>query len=59
MHHQLEDKLQQLVQREESIVNENANKDANVFNTLRDLTAGTVAKHIGLEMLPEHVSKLI
>ena len=57
MHHQLEDKLQQLVQREESIVNENANKDANVFNTLRDLTAGTVAKHIGLEMLPERVRK--
>lgn len=36
---------------------ENANKDANVYNTQRDLTAGAVAKKVGLEMLPPHVAE--
>ncbi len=30
-------------------MNENANKDSKVFNTQRDLTAGTVWEGIGLE----------
>lgn len=38
------------------MVNENANKDSNVFNTQRDLTAGSVGKTIGLRMLPLHVA---
>ena len=38
------------------MVNENANKDSKVFNTQRDLTAGTVGKIIGLKLLPPHVA---
>ncbi|HHJ8442085.1 TPA: anaerobic ribonucleoside-triphosphate reductase, partial [Streptococcus pyogenes] len=39
-----------------TVVNENANKDSDVFNTQRDLTAGIVGKSIGLKMLPSHVA---
>ena len=45
-----------LREKEQSVVNENANKDSNVFNTQRDLTAGIVGKSIGLKMLPPHVA---
>ncbi|PKQ18286.1 MAG: anaerobic ribonucleoside-triphosphate reductase, partial [Actinobacteria bacterium HGW-Actinobacteria-8] len=45
-----------LLDKDASVVNENANKDAEVFNTQRDLTAGTVGKAIGLRMLPPHVA---
>jgi anaerobic ribonucleoside-triphosphate reductase len=45
-----------LLDKDSSVVNENANKDAEVFNTQRDLTAGTVGKAIGLRMLPAHVA---
>ena len=45
-----------LISKDESIVNENANKDGNTFNTWRDLTAGVTGKAIGLRMLPEHVA---
>lgn len=48
--------IENLVNREESLVNENANKDSLVFNTHRDLTSGVVAKAIGLKMLPKHVA---
>ncbi|MBF0714713.1 anaerobic ribonucleoside-triphosphate reductase [Gemelliphila palaticanis] len=48
--------IEKLVNRDESLVNENANKDSLVFNTHRDLTSGVVAKAIGLKMLPEHVA---
>ena len=48
--------IEKLVNRDESIVNENANKDSLIFNTQRDLTSGTVAKAIGLKMLPKHVA---
>lgn len=51
----INDRIMQLINKDPSVIHENANKDANVFNTLRDLTAGTVAKSIGLEMLPEHI----
>lgn len=40
--------LQAFVDRDQSIVHENANKDSRVFNTQRDLLAGTIAKGIGL-----------
>lgn len=46
----------QLVGKDSSVVHENANKDADVFNTQRDLTAGAVGKAIGLRMLPPHVA---
>lgn len=39
------------------IVNENANKDSRVFNTQRDLSAGILAKTIGLDMLPPQVKE--
>ena len=42
--------------KDQQVVNENANKDSDVFNTQRDLTAGIVGKSIGLKMLPPHVS---
>lgn len=45
-----------LIAQDSSVVNENANKDADVFNTQRDLTAGAVAKAVGLRMLPQHVA---
>lgn len=46
----------QLIDKDSAIVHENANKDSDVFNTQRDLTAGAVAKAIGLRMLPPHVA---
>lgn len=45
-----------LINKDQSVVNENANKDSDVFNTQRDLTAGIVGKSIGLKMLPPHVA---
>lgn len=50
-------KLTQLQAQESELVNENANKDSRVFNTQRDLTAGVIAKSMGLAMLPEAVRK--
>lgn len=49
-------RIQELQAMDQAIVNENANKDSRVFNTHRDLTAGIVAKSIGLTMLPAHVA---
>lgn len=48
--------IKKLMNKEENVVNENANKDSDVFNTQRDLTAGIVGKSIGLKMLPPHVA---
>ena len=45
-----------LIGKDQAVVNENANKDSDVFNTQRDLTAGAVGKAIGLQMLPPHVA---
>ena len=45
-----------LLNKDQRLVNENANKDSNVFNTQRDLTAGIVGKSIGLKLLPAHVA---
>lgn len=45
-----------LISKDSSVVNENANKDSDVFNTQRDLTAGAVGKAVGLRMLPPHVA---
>ncbi|MDK7197936.1 anaerobic ribonucleoside-triphosphate reductase [Actinotignum sanguinis] len=43
--------LDKLMQRDKTVVNENANKDSTVFNTQRDLTAGAVAKAYALKYL--------
>ena len=48
--------IHKLLNKDQAVVNENANKDSNVFNTQRDLTAGIVGKSIGLQMLPKHVA---
>ena len=48
--------IQKLLNKDQAVVNENANKDSDVFNTQRDLTAGIVGKSIGLQMLPKHVA---
>jgi ribonucleoside-triphosphate reductase len=45
-----------LLNKDSALVNENANKDADVYNTQRDLTAGVVGKTIGLRLLPPHVA---
>lgn len=48
--------IEKLMNKDQTVVNENANKDSNVFNTQRDLTAGIVGKSIGLKMIPPHVA---
>lgn len=48
--------IHKLLSKDRALVNENANKDADVFNTQRDLTAGIVGKSIGLKLLPAHVA---
>ncbi|MCI0130435.1 MULTISPECIES: anaerobic ribonucleoside-triphosphate reductase [Enterococcaceae] len=48
--------IEKLLNKDQRLVNENANKDSDVFNTQRDLTAGIVGKSIGLRMLPPHVA---
>lgn len=50
-------RLERLVHKDPTIVNENANKDSDVFSTQRDLTAGTVGKTVGLTLMPEHIAK--
>lgn len=47
--------VRRILERDASVVHENANKDSRVFNTIRDLTAGSAARAIGLEMLPPSV----
>lgn len=51
------ERLTRLQKKDSALVHENANKDSNVFNTQRDLTAGTVGKTLGLRLMPEHVAK--
>lgn len=53
----LEQSTQRLINKEEAIVNENANKNSTIFNTFRDLTAGAVNKTLGLQQLPDRVRK--
>lgn len=48
--------IEKLLTKDQTVVNENANKDSDVFNTQRDLTAGIVGKSIGLQLLPAHVA---
>ncbi|MFT8410811.1 MAG: anaerobic ribonucleoside-triphosphate reductase [Schleiferilactobacillus perolens] len=48
--------IDRLLNKDKTVVNENANKDSRVFSTQRDLTAGAVAKAIGLKMMPKAVA---
>ncbi|QBP18108.1 anaerobic ribonucleoside-triphosphate reductase [uncultured bacterium] len=49
--------MERLFKRDPRIVHENANKNSKVFNTMRDLQAGTACRAIGLQMLPDIVAK--
>lgn len=46
-----------LEKKDESIVNENGNKDSRLFGTQRELLSGSVSKARGLQMLPERVRR--
>lgn len=46
-----------LEEKDESIVNENGNKDSRLFATQRELLSGTVSKARGLQMLSEKVRR--
>ena len=48
--------VKRLLDRDKSLVNENANKDSKVFATQRDLLAGSVSKALALSMLPADVA---
>ncbi|WP_034524149.1 anaerobic ribonucleoside-triphosphate reductase [Bifidobacterium sp. AGR2158] len=48
--------VKRLVNKDESLVRENANKDSNVYATQRDLLAGAVSKASAFSMLPDAVS---
>jgi anaerobic ribonucleoside-triphosphate reductase len=50
-------KIDALISLEESVANENANKDSKVFNTQRDLLAGITAKDYALQhLLPKDIA---
>lgn len=52
----LDKKINELVDMNENVINENANKNAEVFNTKRDLLAGIVAKDYAERyMIPKHI----
>ncbi|PWG58935.1 anaerobic ribonucleoside-triphosphate reductase [Bifidobacterium catulorum] len=48
--------VSRLINKDEALVRENANKDSNVYATQRDLLAGAVSKASAFSMLPERVS---
>lgn len=47
--------VERLLKRDKSLVNENANKDSNVFSVQRDLLSGSVEKAIARKQLPADV----
>ncbi|WP_237203364.1 anaerobic ribonucleoside-triphosphate reductase [Rothia endophytica] len=54
----LQTAIDQLQGQDSAVIHENANKDATVFNTQRDLTAGAVAKTYALtRLLPPRVAE--
>ena len=55
---QLEQSLTGLIEKDPTIVNENANNDSNTFSTMCDLTAGIVSKSYALNyLLPKHIAE--
>ncbi|MDN6271100.1 MAG: anaerobic ribonucleoside-triphosphate reductase, partial [Bifidobacterium crudilactis] len=48
--------VNRLTSKDETLVRENANKDSNVYATQRDLLAGAVSKASALNMLPKEVA---
>lgn len=53
----IEYQVGRLLNKDDDVVNENANKDSDVYSTLRDLKAGAVDKAIGLKLLPKDVAE--
>ncbi|WP_341636702.1 anaerobic ribonucleoside-triphosphate reductase [Staphylococcus casei] len=54
----LETDLKNLITKDPTVVNENANKDSATFSTMRDLTAGVVSKSYALNhLLPKDVAE--
>lgn len=54
----LEESLSHLINKDPTIINENANKDSQTFTTMRDLTAGVVSKSYALHhLLPKHIAQ--
>lgn len=52
----MEERLSGLFGGDETKTKENANKDARLFSTFRDLEAGEVSRYYALQQLPERVS---
>lgn len=52
----VEKSVYKVISKDKRVVNENANKDSNHYPVVRDLTAGSVAKALGLQMLPKKVA---
>lgn len=52
----LKNSVDKLIEADPTVVNENANKDSRSFTTIRDLMAGSVARPLGLSMLPPRVA---
>lgn len=48
--------IKKFINRDETIMRENANKDSNVYATQRDLLAGAVSKASAMSMLPSEVA---
>lgn len=48
--------IKKFIRKDKAIMNENANKDARVYSTQRDLLAGSVSKAIALNQLPKDVA---
>lgn len=48
--------VKRLFNKDDDVVNENANKDSDLYSTYRDLTAGAVDKAIGLQKLPREIA---
>ena len=52
----VEFQVQRLFDKDDDIVNENANKDSDLYATQRDLVAGAVDKAVGLAKLPRAIA---
>lgn len=54
---QINEAMDRFFAHDERIMNENANKNSDVFNTQRDLMAGTLSRSYGLKQLPKSIAK--
>ncbi len=52
----VEYQVNRFFEKDDEVVNENANKDSDLYSTQRDLIAGAVSKAVGLKKLPQDVA---